>query len=154
LLGSKTEVALFLLRRSREVLILQRAPAFGGFWHVVAGSVGAGESCDDAARRELAEETGLAMSTLSPVARTRFTYVLPSDADSAPSAMNVTVECALLEVPDDYEPMLNGEHDAHRWCTVGEARRLVHWPNIGDALESLLSMRGVADEPAGGVRPA
>jgi len=154
-MGFKTEVALFLVRRSRDVLVLQRAPAFGGFWHVVAGSVGAGESADDAARRELAEETGLAVPTFAPAARTRFTYLFPSgEADSASSAMTVTVECALLEVPDDYEPTLNDEHDAYRWCTAGEARHVLHWPNIGDALESLLSTHGIGDRQARVASPA
>src|SRR5690348_17916689 len=39
--------------------ILHRSPVQGGYWHVVAGGVEPGETAEEAARRELREETGL-----------------------------------------------------------------------------------------------
>src|SRR3954452_14377027 len=54
------EVAVFVTRRQgSQVLILHRSPIQGGYWYVVAGGVEAGEEPDEAARRELAEETSL-----------------------------------------------------------------------------------------------
>jgi 8-oxo-dGTP diphosphatase len=54
------EVAVFVTRRhGREVLLLLRVPSGGGYWHVVAGAIEAGETPQDAAKRELWEETGL-----------------------------------------------------------------------------------------------
>jgi 8-oxo-dGTP pyrophosphatase MutT (NUDIX family) len=132
------EVALFLWRRGREVLILQRASALGGFWHVVAGGVESAESWDEAAKRELAEETGLAVDALVPIARTNFTYSLPVDG----SAEDVEVECVLIEVADDYEPTLNVEHETYRWCGVREACRMVQWANIADSLQELVASLG------------
>ena len=54
------EVAVFVTRKSgSEVLIVHRSPEQGGYWHVVAGGVEPGEAVEDAAERELLEETGL-----------------------------------------------------------------------------------------------
>jgi 8-oxo-dGTP pyrophosphatase MutT (NUDIX family) len=54
------EVAVFVTRRNgAEVLIVHPSPIQGGYWHVVAGGVEAGEVPEDAARRELEEETSL-----------------------------------------------------------------------------------------------
>jgi 8-oxo-dGTP pyrophosphatase MutT (NUDIX family) len=50
------EVAVFLTRKSgAEVLILHRSAGQGGYWHVVAGGVEAGETATEAAERELRE---------------------------------------------------------------------------------------------------
>ncbi len=60
LVRTGAEVAVFVTRRNgAEVLIVHRSPIQGGYWHVVAGGVEAGEAPEDAARRELEEETSL-----------------------------------------------------------------------------------------------
>jgi 8-oxo-dGTP pyrophosphatase MutT (NUDIX family) len=65
------EVAVFVTRkRGSEVLIVHRSPEQGGYWHVVAGGVEPGEAVEEAAERELREETALvAVSPASFVAR-------------------------------------------------------------------------------------
>ena len=60
------EVAIFVTRRrGQEVLLLLRMPSGGGYWHVVAGAIEAGETPQEAAKRELWEETGL-LAQLEP----------------------------------------------------------------------------------------
>jgi 8-oxo-dGTP pyrophosphatase MutT (NUDIX family) len=54
------EVAVFVVRdQDGYVLLLHRVPADGGYWHIVAGRIDDGEIPEEAAARELREETGL-----------------------------------------------------------------------------------------------
>ena len=39
--------------------------------------------------------------------------------------------------PPGFEPRLNFEHDDYRWCSREEAVALLHWPDVGEALEEL-----------------
>jgi len=53
--------------QSPDLLLLQTRSKRGGFWQNVTGSVEDGESFDQAARRELEEETGLKPINLFPL---------------------------------------------------------------------------------------
>ena len=97
----------------------------GGYWHVIAGGVEAGETDPEAARRELEEETGLAADVGEPL----HSYVYDE----------VRVVAFLVDVPPGWEPRLDEEHDDHRWCTVDEARRLLRWADAADSVARLAS---------------
>jgi 8-oxo-dGTP pyrophosphatase MutT (NUDIX family) len=137
------EVAIFVLRRARtEVLACRRAEPLDGYWHTVAGGVEPGETAEDAARRELHEETGLT-APLTPL-RTSYDYPLaeePAHRRSlyAESLTSVHVEVFLVDAPDDWEPQLDWEHDDYRWCTPAEADALLHWADTRQALRELLA---------------
>ncbi|MDX6469835.1 MAG: hypothetical protein QOF75_1638, partial [Gaiellaceae bacterium] len=45
----------------------------------------------------------------------------------------------LLEVDDEFEPIIDWEHDADRWCDVAEAVRMLCWRNIRHSLGLLLA---------------
>lgn len=61
-----------LVDRGGALLLLRgrdpAAPASGAWWHVPGGGLEEGESLEAAARREVAEETGLRLGSLGPVA--------------------------------------------------------------------------------------
>ena len=127
-----------------EVLIVHRSPEQGGYWHVVAGGVEAGEAVEEAAERELLEETGLIAKVMARV-NVRYAYSLseePEDRQSLydPSIANVEVKCFHVTAPDDWEPKLDWEHDGHRWCEPSDACSTLRWPDTAEALRQLLML--------------
>jgi 8-oxo-dGTP pyrophosphatase MutT (NUDIX family) len=139
------EVAIFVVRRGRsEVLVVRRSAEGGGYWHTIAGGVEAGETAEEAARRELLEETGFAAATLSEhEPAIEFMYALseePADrqAQYEPGIVEVHVDCFVVDVPDDWEPTLDHEHVGYRWATAAEAPDALYWPDTADALRRAL----------------
>ena len=61
----------------RVLIVKQTAGPFAGAWLLPGGSVEPDERVDDAARRELAEETGYRVDELRPVARYEVRSVPP-----------------------------------------------------------------------------
>jgi 8-oxo-dGTP pyrophosphatase MutT (NUDIX family) len=140
------EVAIFVTRHGRsEVLLVHRAAALGSYWHTVAGGIEAGETPAEAAARELREETALDGVELRPGGEAvEYAYPLteePPDrrARFMPGLEAVHVTCFLVDAPDDWEPTLDWEHDAHRWCTPDNAAATLHWPDTAAALRRLLA---------------
>ena len=111
------------LRRGDEFLVLRRVEAKGGYWHTVAGRVEAGETWEEAARRELLEETGLSAA------------VRELGAFSYEPAMEGRAFAA--EAPAGWEPALDWEHDEHRWCTLDAAEQLLEWPEPKEMLHAV-----------------
>jgi len=130
------EVFVFV-RRGDEYLVLRRSPKQGGYWHCVAGGVEQGETYPEAAARELLEETGLEASPLD--LDRPYDYELAEwEARRARGADRIHVECFLAEAPDGWEPTLDWEHDAYRWCAAAEATELLYWPEPREVLEGLV----------------
>jgi len=122
------------VRRGDEYLILRRSPKQGGYWHCVAGALEAGETAAEAAARELLEETGLVASPLDLGGA--YDYDVEGwEAHHAPGVERIHVECFLAEAPVGWEPQLDWEHDAHRWCGTDGALALLHWPEPREVLQ-------------------
>ena len=129
------EVFVFV-RRGEEYLILHRSPRQGAYWHCVAGALEEGESYEEAAVRELREETGLD-TALKDLGRPYDYVVDESELHSAPAGAGIHVECFLAEAPDGWEPTLDWEHDEYRWCPADEAVALLHWPEPRELLRGI-----------------
>jgi 8-oxo-dGTP pyrophosphatase MutT (NUDIX family) len=140
------EVAVFVTRKNGfEVLILRRSAEQGGYWHVVAGGVEPGETAAEAAERELREETGLIAEAVAGVEAIEYVYPLTEEPAGRgnrydPSVAQVEVTCFHVTAPDDWEPRLDWEHDAHRWCSPEEAFATLRWPGTAQALRKLLML--------------
>jgi 8-oxo-dGTP pyrophosphatase MutT (NUDIX family) len=121
------------------MLILRRAQE--QYWHVVAGVVEHGEGYAEAAARELREESGLDVGdrlidlerplTYALTKEIRDRYGFPSDQTE------VTTYNFVAEAPSGWEPVLNEEHDAYRWCTFDEAASALHWPSAREIVREL-----------------
>jgi 8-oxo-dGTP pyrophosphatase MutT (NUDIX family) len=138
-------VVVFLARRDRsELLVLQRISALGGFWHGVAGGVEAGEDWQAACLRELHEETGLHGDAARVGDSVQMTYTIAGEDERGDdSSMSIVVDCVIVDVADGFEPVLNWEHATHRWCSPPEALGALFWPNVRDALRTLLKTDAV-----------
>lgn len=133
-------VDLYVLRgagSALECLVLRRAPGgrCPGSWETVHGHIEAGETPADAARRELEEETGLALERLYNLSRVETFYQHRID------------EVALVPVFAAFVPAggavhTGPEHDRFEWLRPGEARRRFAWPREGRALDDVVALLG------------
>ena len=69
----------------------------------------------------------------------RFAYSLDEEPPERralypPGSTRVEVECFVASVAPGWEPVLDFEHDDHRWCAREEARELFFWDDVKDAL--------------------
>lgn len=112
---------------------------------MVAGAIEAGELAREAAIRELHEETGLqamldecvqVVEYVSPA-----TMRPPLRASELDSAVAVATTCYHVSAPDKWEPELDAEHDAHRWCSPMEAADALIWRETARALPTLVPGR-------------
>jgi dihydroneopterin triphosphate diphosphatase len=131
-----------VVRRAEEFLVLHRSPQFDAYWHCVAGGVEDGESPWEAAVRELREEVGLDASRVLSDLRRPFAYSLAAEPEAVrsrfrPEQSEVPVDVFVAEVDPGWEPVLNEEHDAYRWCTRAEAVALLYWPEPKEVVASL-----------------
>ncbi len=93
-------------------LLLRRAPRSrinAGKWDLPGGKVDPGESFDRALLREVAEETGLAISL------DRFLGAVEADLADR-TAVHILMECSIVSG----EVRLSHEHDAFAWVPRGE----------------------------------
>ncbi|ABC81593.1 lipoyl(octanoyl) transferase LipB [Anaeromyxobacter dehalogenans] len=129
------------VRGDGRVLLLRRSAERGGFWQQVTGRIEPGESPEQAARRELREETGADL----PVASLGYRHAFgldPSINRVRPGALVVVEEVAFAaRVPDGFEPRLSGEHTEHAWVTGEEAAAQLRFPGLRRAVRLALSGR-------------
>jgi 8-oxo-dGTP pyrophosphatase MutT (NUDIX family) len=131
-----------VVRRGSEFLVLHRAPQLDAYWHLVAGGVEEGESARDAAVRELKEEIGLDATARLRDLEQPFVYSLAEEAPAvrarfSPTQTDVPVDVFVADVDTVWEPALNEEHDAYRWCSREEAVGLLYWPEPREIVGAL-----------------
>ena len=115
-------VEIFTLNAAGELLVTKRAPEkkpYPNMWEITGGAVVAGEDSLDAARRELREETGIAVDS------GELELLLTHRSKSA----FVDIYLAQKDIPAEELTMQPGETTAARWVTLDEFERM-----IGDGL--------------------
>lgn len=116
-----------------RVLVLQRSPdtRCPGAWETVHGHIEPGEEPEDAAIRELREETGLQAERLYNVTVQSF-YLHKTH-----QLMMAVVFAAFVKRAD---VTTGPEHQAAEWLTVAEARRRFQWPRERMALDEVTEL--------------
>jgi lipoyl(octanoyl) transferase len=129
-----------------RVLLLHRRPERGNFWQPITGSIEEGEAPIDAARRELAEETGQSGEPVAMDLRQSFMIESLFLAARFPAPIIASETAYAFEmVPTSPIRMDRTEHDDYGWFTFAEAYEKIRWTDDREALEQLESkMRGLA----------
>lgn len=122
-----------------RVLGLRRAAGTRctGAWEIVHGRIEQGERPEQAALREVREETGLAPDRLYSITVNPFYMV-------ATGSVELAVVFAAI-VPASAEARLSSEHDASAWLGVEEATRMLAWPRERDALAQAMVLLATGD---------
>jgi dATP pyrophosphohydrolase len=119
-------VLIVIYTAAGEFLLLERVRP-PGFWQSVTGSIEWGEMADDAARREVIEETGITQGLLRNLQWTQVYEILPSFGKKYAPGITRNLEHAfalklLRRVPVTLSPR---EHVRFRWAPAGEALETV-----------------------------
>jgi 8-oxo-dGTP pyrophosphatase MutT (NUDIX family) len=134
-------VDVYFLRRGAagwETLLLRRAEGTRctGAWEAVHGHIEEGERPQDAAVREVREETGLEIERLYNLNVSPF-YLHKPDV--------VMLAVAFVAFPRNGEITLGPEHSHCEWLPVDEASRRMAWPRSRSALADALALLGNGD---------
>lgn len=132
----KTPISVLVVIYTRDlnVLMLERADR-PGFWQSVTGSQDAGETLEQTAAREVAEETGIDASQYGLTdwaTRNQYEIYLHWRHRYAPGVTHNTEHVFGLEVPEPVPVTLAPrEHLAYAWMPWREAaERAFSWTNV------------------------
>ena len=121
------------------VLALQRGPntRCPTSWETVHGRMEAGERPEDAAVREVREETGLTIDRLYTITCQPF-YL------HALGVVQMAVVFAAF-VSETSDVKLGDEHQRHEWLTLADASTRFTWPREREALSHIQILLGAGD---------
>lgn len=134
-------VDVFVLRRRGDewdALVLERAPGVrcAGAWETVHGSIEPGERPENAAIREVIEETGLRVERLYNIT------VQPFYLHRQAAVMLAVVFAAVVA---DGPLTLGEEHTRAEWLPIADAERRFVWPSERVNVRSVATLLGGGD---------
>jgi dATP pyrophosphohydrolase len=121
---------------SKEFLMLERRRP-PGFWQSVTGSLEWGETADQAARREVLEETGLCQGVLVNLQWTQVYDILPAFGKTYAPGVAKNLEHAFALHLREIAPVILTEHVKHCWVPADEALRMASSSTNRAVIESL-----------------
>lgn len=124
-----------------RVLLLQRGRATRcpGSWEIVHGHIESGERPEDAAVREVREETGFAVQRLYAITVNAF-YLAGRDITTA-----VVFAAVVGEGDGAPEAVIGVEHVASRWHALRTAMTNVTWPREREAMGHIAHLLRTGD---------
>lgn len=122
-----TEICLGKRHRERD----------GVSWTLPKGTPSNGETVEQTALREVAEETGLDVRISAPVGAIEYFFTQQG------TRIHKTVHFFLMEATGGDLGGHDHEFDEVRWVPIGEARRLLSYPTERQVVEEALSLAGV-----------
>jgi lipoyl(octanoyl) transferase len=135
-----------VLRHEGRYLLLHRA--IHDFWQPVTGTMEPGESPEDAAKREVWEETGQRIE-LEPL-HLRQSFVIDADYVDSRKPLFADETAFLAEAPAPLVQLSAEEHDAYEWLSMDEALARIRWSDDREAIEAAERLRSIASQPGAG----
>ena len=139
-----------VMNREGHALLLRKAGE--ATWVLPKGTLEPGETDEEAAVREVHEETGLRVKLLRPLTEVRYAFYWP------PDGVNVDKTVAyFLAAPIGGRVRPEPGFDEGRWVSRSEAMRLLHWPNDREVVARAFDARrtiGVIGKRRGSSRAA
>ena len=134
-------IDVYLLRRGAdgwETLVLERAAGTRctGAWEAVHGHIEAGERPEDAAVREVREETGLDVHRLYNVTVQPFYLQTLS---------MVTLAVVFAAFVSEGPVRLGAEHARSEWLSIGSPVKRLTWPHSRPAVQEAVSLLQTGD---------
>ncbi|MFI9587998.1 NUDIX hydrolase [Streptomyces sp. NPDC052236] len=132
------DLAVFTVREGRlHVLLVERGEEpYKGAWALPGGFIRPRESAELAARRELAEETGLSRETVADLHLEQLrTYSAP-DRDPRMRVVSIAYTALLPDLP---EPRGGGDAARARWAPLASAGRLLAAGRLAFDHDTILS---------------
>lgn len=124
-----------VVRNLQGKVLVGEANDFYEIWKMPQGGIEAGESPEDAALRELKEETGISGVTIAKAAKGKLSYDYPEGPEYMPGFRGQEFQWYLVEVDSenfDLESEENDEFSGFRWVSPQEAIQLAHNEDDGD----------------------
>ena len=123
-----------------EYAVFRRADQADACWQGVAGGAEQGESAEQAARREMTEESGIPSE--APLVPLDATASVPAvhfaESKTWGPDVYVVIERSFgVQVPDGHAIALSGEHSEYRWLRYEAAASLLTWDSNKTALWEL-----------------
>jgi type II secretory ATPase GspE/PulE/Tfp pilus assembly ATPase PilB-like protein/8-oxo-dGTP pyrophosphatase MutT (NUDIX family) len=116
-----------------RVLLLRRGSGTRcpGTWETVHGTIESGEEPEQAALREVVEETGLSVDRL---------YSITVQPFYLPARHTVMLGVGFAAFVTGNDVVLDAEHDAFEWLTVEDALARFHWPREREGLRDAVKL--------------
>ncbi len=113
-------------------------------WQLPKGIIEEGEAPEDAAAREVAEETGLVGDLIAPLERIEYWYVWTHGGDR--DRIHKLVYFFLFQYTSGSTDDHDDEVDEARWVSIDEARSMLSFENERRVLEQ--AAKAIEEEPA------
>ncbi len=117
-----------------RVLLVRRIPERGGFWQTITGRVEPGESPEQAAARELEEETGMRL----PVRALNYRHAFALGEILPPMLVEETAFAA--RCPEGQDVRLSAEHDAHQWLEPSAALEQLEYRGLREGVKRAVAL--------------
>ncbi len=131
----QVQVAACYLEINNKLLLLQRAQKKlePGKWGVPAGKIENDETPEDAAKRELMEETGISLENHFRIQRLNSLYIRKPEVDYVYHVFKVQLD----QIPDVH---LSDEHQDYIWATSKDIETIALMDGAKEALQHYQAM--------------
>lgn len=131
----RVQVAACYLEINNKLLLLQRAQGKlePGKWGVPAGKLENNESPENAAKRELMEETGISLENPSRIQRLNSLYIRKPEVDYVYHVFKVQLD----RIPEIH---LSDEHQDYIWATSKDIETIALMDGAKEALQHYQAM--------------